>query len=83
MIAVGLTVAFAAVGSFIILKIVDLVIGLRVSEAGELAGLDTTQHGETAYIYALAISETVKVSSESFEDTGVISSPELAFGTGE
>ena len=39
----------AAVGSFILLKIVDVVVGLRVSEADEYEGLDLTQHGESGY----------------------------------
>ena len=39
----------AAVGSFILLKIVDRVVGLRVSAEDELTGLDLTQHGEEGY----------------------------------
>jgi Amt family ammonium transporter len=35
--------------SFIAYKIVDLTIGLRVSEEDEREGLDITSHGETAY----------------------------------
>ncbi len=35
--------------SFVAFKIVDLLIGLRVSEAVERQGLDVTEHGETAY----------------------------------
>ena len=40
---------FALVGTFVLLKIVDLVTGLRVSEEEEIEGLDITQHGEEAY----------------------------------
>ena len=47
--AVGLTVVWSAVVSFISFKIVDLVIGLRVPEEEEREGLDITSHGETAY----------------------------------
>ena len=83
LIAVGLTAVFAAVGSFIILKLIDLAIGLRVSEENELVGLDTTQHGEQAYVYAMAaVSEPVQTSSASFEESNVIAA-ELAFGTSE
>jgi ammonium transporter, Amt family len=39
----------AAVGTIIILKIVDLVTGVRATEEHEVAGLDITQHGEEAY----------------------------------
>ncbi len=51
LIGIGIAVALAAIGTFLILKIVDLVIGVRVSENEELAGLDATQHGETAYVF--------------------------------
>jgi Amt family ammonium transporter len=37
------------VGTFIVLKITDLITGFRVSEAHEVEGLDVTQHGEEAY----------------------------------
>jgi len=43
------TVVLAAVGTFIILKVVDGLVGLRVSAEDEDAGLDLTQHGESAY----------------------------------
>lgn len=47
--AVAAAAAFAAVGSFILLKVVDLVVGLRVPEEEEVLGLDPSQHGELAY----------------------------------
>jgi Amt family ammonium transporter len=37
------------VATFVILKLVDAVIGLRVTEEDELRGLDVSQHGEEAY----------------------------------
>jgi Amt family ammonium transporter len=40
---------FALVGTIIILKVVDLLVGLRVSEEHEIEGLDISQHGEEAY----------------------------------
>jgi Amt family ammonium transporter len=39
----------SAVVAFIAFKIVDMVIGLRVSEEEEREGLDISSHGETAY----------------------------------
>jgi Amt family ammonium transporter len=48
-VAVLSTYALAAVGTVIILKIVDAVVGLRVSEEDEVSGLDLSQHSETAY----------------------------------
>ena len=41
----------ALVGTFILLKILDAVMGLRVSEDEELQGLDLSQHGEEGYIF--------------------------------
>ena len=48
---VGVVIAWvlAIVGTLAILKIVDLVVGLRVSEEHELQGLDLSQHGEEGY----------------------------------
>jgi len=47
--AVLLTIVWSAVVSVVCYKIVDLVIGLRVSEEAEREGLDISSHGETAY----------------------------------
>ncbi|MEN6587272.1 MAG: ammonium transporter [Sulfuricella sp.] len=46
LIGVGATMAYTAVASFIILKVIDMVIGLRVSEEEEREGLDVSLHGE-------------------------------------
>lgn len=46
---VGTTVVWSGVVAFIAYKVVDLLIGLRVSEEVEREGLDTTEHGERAY----------------------------------
>jgi Amt family ammonium transporter len=43
------TLAFVVVGTFIILKVVDMTIGLRVSSDDENVGLDLSQHNESAY----------------------------------
>jgi Amt family ammonium transporter len=43
------TIVWSAVVAFIAYKIVDLVIGLRVTEEEEREGLDISSHGETAY----------------------------------
>ena len=47
--AVGVTIVWSGIVSFISYKIVDMTIGLRVSEEDEREGLDITAHGETAY----------------------------------
>jgi len=47
--AVLFTVALSGIGSFILFKLVDLVMGLRVKEEVEREGLDVAEHGERAY----------------------------------
>jgi len=49
-IAVVATWVFVLVGTFIILKIVDGIIGLRVTKEDEVLGLDLSQHNERGYI---------------------------------
>jgi Amt family ammonium transporter len=44
-------IAIAIVGTLIILKVLDAVMGLRVTQQEELQGLDVTQHGEEGYIF--------------------------------
>ena len=44
-----ITIVWSGVVAFIAFKLVDMVIGLRVSEEDEREGLDVTAHGETAY----------------------------------
>ena len=48
---VGVLIAWgvALVGTIVLLKIVDWITGLRVTEDQEIEGLDITQHGEEAY----------------------------------
>ena len=47
--AVGVTILWSGVVAFIAYKVVDLVVGLRVSEEDEREGLDIASHGESAY----------------------------------
>jgi Amt family ammonium transporter len=49
MLAIGVTVIYVFAVSFLILKAVDKVFGLRVQADEESSGLDLTQHDETAY----------------------------------
>ncbi len=49
LIAVLASWAYSGVMTFVLLKLIDVTIGLRVPEHEELAGLDVTQHGELAY----------------------------------
>jgi Amt family ammonium transporter len=50
--AIGIAIILASVGTFIVLKVVDLLIGLRVTPTEEIEGLDATQHGERAYAFS-------------------------------
>ena len=47
--AIGVTIVWSGVVALIAYKLVDLTIGLRVSEEEEREGLDISSHGETAY----------------------------------
>jgi Amt family ammonium transporter len=49
--AVAVTWIFSIVATFIILKVVDGIVGLRVTEQEEIRGLDITQHEEEGYIF--------------------------------
>jgi len=49
LIAVGATWMYAACATFVIVKAIDLTIGMRVREHEEALGLDRSQHGEIAY----------------------------------
>ncbi len=48
-VSVGFTLVYTGVLSYILLKVIDLVIGLRVTEEAETEGLDVAEHGEAAY----------------------------------
>jgi Amt family ammonium transporter len=45
-IAVAATMVFTAIGTWILLKITDVIVGLRVTEEEEREGLDVALHGE-------------------------------------
>jgi Amt family ammonium transporter len=49
--ATGVVIAWvlAAVGTLVLLKVVDLIVGLRVGEEQEVQGLDLSLHGEEGY----------------------------------
>jgi Amt family ammonium transporter len=51
---VGILIAIvlSVIGTLVLLKLVDLVIGLRMSPEHEMEGMDVTQHGEEGYDWA-------------------------------
>jgi Amt family ammonium transporter len=48
-VAIGATIAYAVIATFVIIKIVDLILGIRVKSDQEEVGLDLAVHGEVAY----------------------------------
>ena len=51
LIGIAAAAAIAVVGTLIILKVLDVIMGLRVSQGEEIQGLDLSQHGEEGYIF--------------------------------
>ena len=49
LLVVAVTTIFSIIGTFVILKLVDSMTGLRVSSEEEATGLDLSQHNERAY----------------------------------
>ncbi len=52
LVAIGATLAFSFIASYGLLKLIDATIGLRVTEADEITGLDISQHSEAGYAFA-------------------------------
>ncbi len=50
-VAVAVTMVFAATVTFILLQLINFTIGLRVNKDGEVIGLDLAEHGEEGYIF--------------------------------
>jgi Amt family ammonium transporter len=48
-VAVGATILYAAIGTVVIVKVVDVLLGIRVKPEAEAMGLDRSVHGEVAY----------------------------------
>jgi Amt family ammonium transporter len=50
-VGIGASAVVAIVGTLVLLKVLDAVMGLRVTQNDELMGLDVSQHGEEGYIF--------------------------------
>ena len=48
---IGSTMAYSFIVTFLILKVLDLTVGLRVTEDAEQVGVDTSEHGERGYVF--------------------------------
>ena len=53
--AVCVTLVWCAVVSFVLYKLVDMIVGLRVAPETEREGLDLAEHGERAYVYVSSV----------------------------
>ncbi|BFM40818.1 ammonium transporter [Synechocystis sp. LKSZ1] len=58
-VAVAVTVLWSALGTFIILKVIQATLGLRLQAGAELQGLDINEHGEEAYGHEFLSRESV------------------------
>jgi ammonium transporter, Amt family len=74
-VAVVATLVFSFVLSFALLKLVDVVVGLRVTEDEELAGLDVSQHEEVGYAFSEGVGSAALVGA------GTAAPPERAPST--
>jgi Amt family ammonium transporter len=63
---------FAFIGSLILLKFVDIVIGLRVHEEDEVQGLDLSQHDESAYTFGLIAAAGIGTGLGGLEHRGIL-----------
>jgi len=54
-VGVAIAMVLATVGTYIILRVVDFAIGVRVSAEQEVQGLDLTQHGEEGYYWEVSL----------------------------
>lgn len=50
-IAAGITIVYSVAVSFVLLKVLDLTMGLRATQHHEVQGLDYSQHGEEGYLF--------------------------------
>jgi len=48
---IGATMAYSFIVTFVILKVLDMTVGLRVTEDAELVGVDASEHGERGYVF--------------------------------
>jgi Amt family ammonium transporter len=49
LVAIGATIAYAIAATFVIIKLVDAILGIRISARDEELGIDLSTHGEVAY----------------------------------
>ena len=72
------TWVIAVVGCYVLLKLVDVVVGLRCSEAEEIQGLDLSQHGEAGYNLDEAFPAHVTMDKPTLPTLEPVAEPKLA-----
>jgi Amt family ammonium transporter len=65
--AIGAVGGYSLAVTFVILKTLDLAMGLRVSEEEEVIGIDISQHGERAYAEPLGVSAVMSAAANSLQ----------------
>lgn len=73
LIASAIAIGMGVIGTLVILKLVDLTIGLRVTEEQEVQGLDLSQHGEEGYNFDLEM--ITSQSSANFAEPSIATTP--------
>jgi ammonium transporter, Amt family len=74
-VAVGAAIVYSGAVSFVLLKLINVVLPLRADTGDETAGLDVTQHGEEAYIHERGITAPVAEHKPSTTAGGYVKSP--------
>ncbi|WP_346355690.1 ammonium transporter [Azotosporobacter soli] len=81
LIGVGVSWAFAAVATLVILKAISLVMQLRVDPSDEAEGLDIVEHGERGYAYQdLSIGSQIALPFSSLESSPAVATADLKLG---
>ncbi len=81
LIGVGVSWAFAAVATLIILKAISLVMQLRVDPSDEAEGLDIVEHGERGYAYQdLSIGSQIALPFSSLDSSSAVATADLKLG---
>ena len=70
--AVLAAIVYSGIGTFVILKLVGLVLPLRASSSEETSGLDITAHGEEAYMHMGATMSAVEPSPQARASQSVL-----------
>lgn len=79
-VAVLATALYSAVGTFVLLKVIGLVMPLRAGISGEGRGLDVTEHGEEAYTDGEGAILVLPLEDKSSQKVVSLGSPALAMG---